>query len=164
MIGRRDQLHSSLCASRSPPHPLPPPPSPRRCHEVDQNLGHFNFAEWRSAWMLSVRFALTSACVNGLAAEIMMSRRCYWRFSLASAMEFEVKANCLDFWVSSRDAAEILGCFGFPLLSFALFCCPPSFSALLCSSLWWLCITRLSTSPMEVCTIRRIFGVGLCAG
>ena len=40
---------------------------------------------------------------------------CYWRLSLASAIEFEVQANCLDFRVSSGDAAEILGCLMFVL-------------------------------------------------
>ena len=35
---------------------------------------------------------------------------CYRRVSLAPAREFEVKANCFNFGVSSGDATEILSC------------------------------------------------------
>ena len=35
---------------------------------------------------------------------------CYQRVSLAPAREFEVKANCFNFGVSSGDATQILSC------------------------------------------------------
>ena len=35
---------------------------------------------------------------------------CYRRVSLAPAREFEVKANCFNFGVSSGDATQILSC------------------------------------------------------